>query len=57
MRKRSITIANAVVGALYIILNSQNNSLYYYPHITSFLGKLNYNIPGLTHLVRYGLWI
>lgn len=57
MRKRSITIANAVVGALYIILNSQNNSLYYYPHSTSFLGKLNYNIPGLTHLVRYGLWI
>lgn len=61
MRRKNITIANAVVDALYIILNSHNNSLYYYPHITveetRFLEKLNYNMLRLRHLVKYGLQI
>lgn len=49
----------AILGVLYIILNSQNDPMYYPPHITDeetmFLGKLNYNMPGLTHIVKYWL--
>lgn len=31
---RRITTSNNILNTLYIIINSQNNPLYYFPHFT-----------------------